>query len=161
MKTYIYFHHQEIFFPLQPLIDCSHQGTCGEDCEFWEKEINWNAIPLSQEEIIQGLLEYGAWKVDELDENPVLTRQRFLWIIAGDWQDSIGEQYLAIESCRDGILEIIPFDDDEPLDLEKMLIEKWGQWVGGNSHYAAIYTDGRMPDSGVVWESMEFGGIAG
>lgn len=161
MKTYVYFHHQEILFPLQPLIDCHHQGQCDEDCAKWEKEIDWNTIPLTQEEIIQGLLEYGAWEVDELDKDPELTRQRFLWVIAGDWQEMIENQYLAIESCRDGILEIIPIDDDEPLDLGTLLTEKWGEWIGGNSHYAAIYTDGRLPDSVAVWDSMEFGGIAG
>ncbi len=79
------------------------------------------------------------------------------------------DQYLHITECRSGESDIIPIGPNTKLDIEK-LVKKWakdkfcgelrldGDLMPGleGDFYAAIYTDGRSPDSGVVWDSGGF-----
>lgn len=80
------------------------------------------------------------------------------------------DQYLRIYSRRDGETFIMPIADDEPFDIDT-LIHKWVKDRYGDDdhnvhisrpvrglceHDAAIITDGRPPDSCIVWSSAEF-----
>ncbi len=74
------------------------------------------------------------------------------------------EQYLLVSFETDGRHDAYGFDANTPMDLEAMLqavFEQDGLTVeterqSGGSNYAAIITDGRTPDSVVVWESCDF-----
>jgi hypothetical protein len=80
------------------------------------------------------------------------------------------DQYLRVYSRRDGETFIMPIAENEPLDIDA-LIHKWvkdrygdddhnvhvSRTVRGLREYdAAIITDGRPPDSCIVWSSAEF-----
>jgi len=79
------------------------------------------------------------------------------------------DQYLHITHCQSGETHIVPLDEDTPLDIDA-LVDKWieqtycgelerdGELTPGldGEYYAAIYTDGRSPESVVVWSSGGF-----
>jgi|SRR6185436_4998012 len=79
------------------------------------------------------------------------------------------DQYLFVEECASGQKYIVPISDETPLDLES-LIDSWisNQYGGefmrdgaimpklAGDYYATIITDGRPPDSVVVWQSGGF-----
>lgn len=80
------------------------------------------------------------------------------------------DQYLRVYSRRDGETFIMPIAEDEPLDIDT-LIQDWVKYRYGDDdhnvhisrpvrglceHDAAIITDGRPPDSCIVWSSAEF-----
>ena len=77
-------------------------------------------------------------------------------------QETGFQQYLLIDT--DYQVEAYGFDDNTQMDLESMLNEIYGMehdvalqrpsLCGPN--YAAIITDGRTPDSVIVWESADF-----
>ena len=87
VKTeYVSFNYGELKLPVSALEDCSHQGRCDEDCEYWVDEIDWDAQTMDANAIRKELSEYGAWDDAELlddDEN----RLRILWIAAGNYQE--------------------------------------------------------------------------
>ena len=72
------------------------------------------------------------------------------------------DQYLLIESDYGHSIEAYGFDDNEPMDLDAMLSEVYSDFnvstypQNGGTNYAAIITDNRSPDSGVVWTSCDF-----
>lgn len=77
--------------------------------------------------------------------------------------------YLHIEECRSGQTWIVPITGRMHLDLEKRT-DEWikAEFAGElkrdgrmmprlqGDYYAAIYTDGRPPDSAIVWTSGGF-----
>lgn len=81
------------------------------------------------------------------------------------------DQYLRVYNRRDGTTSIMPIADDEPLDIRPMIV-KWLKGVLGQDsdpkvdmhrpgyctceYDAAIITDGRPPDTCIVWKSVEF-----
>lgn len=79
------------------------------------------------------------------------------------------DQYLHVEECRSGETWILPFGDNDLLDL-KVNLEKWIENEFGGElaldgeimsrlqgdYYAKIITDNRPPDSVVVWQSGGF-----
>jgi hypothetical protein len=80
------------------------------------------------------------------------------------------DQYLRVYSRRDGETFIMPIAENQPLDIDA-LIHKWVKYrYGDDDHHvhisrpvrglreydAAIITDGRPPDSCIVWSSAEF-----
>lgn len=86
MKTYTaYFNWFTIELPLDAVIDCSHQGDCAEDVEYWTPRINIDASP---EQIRAELKEYGAWDADELADDEA-NRQRIVWFAACDLHESL------------------------------------------------------------------------
>lgn len=77
-----------------------------------------------------------------------------------DWSTAPYEQYLLVTDG--GETRAYPIADDEPLDLEAQLTALYPDCeleltraMGGPS-YAAIITDGRPPNSVVVWQSGDF-----
>jgi hypothetical protein len=79
------------------------------------------------------------------------------------------DQYLHVEECRSGETWIMPLRSNTKLNL-KRLIKRWVKREYGGElqldgepmprlsgdYYAKIITDGRPPDSVVVWTSGEF-----
>lgn len=71
------------------------------------------------------------------------------------------DQYLLVKECRSGETWIIPFGPDDTLDIRHN-VKKWIASDGelmpklSGDYYAAIITDGRPPDSVVVWQSGGF-----
>lgn len=78
------------------------------------------------------------------------------------------ETYLHIDECMTGEEWIVEIDEHDILDL-KILVKEWinVQFWGeleldgdlmkiGGRYYAAIYTDGRSPNSVIVWDSGGF-----
>ena len=74
------------------------------------------------------------------------------------------EQYLLIETDYGDRCEAYGIDEDTIMDLEALLNEVYSSEgfsvsmcrSACGSNYAAIITDGRTPDSVVVWESTDF-----
>jgi hypothetical protein len=74
------------------------------------------------------------------------------------------EQYLLIDTDYGDYSEIFGIDENTPLDLDAMLSQVYAEhglsvtteraMCGPN--YAAIITDGRSPDSVVVWTCADF-----
>lgn len=83
-------------------------------------------------------------------------------------QQKYPNQYLCVRDERSGQEWIMPITDSQPLDLTE-LFQQWveaefsgeldldsePQRVGGD-YWAQIITDGRPPDSVVVWDSGGF-----
>ena len=81
------------------------------------------------------------------------------------------DQYLRVCNNRTGETFIMEIADDEPLDIEALIL-KWFKREFGQDHEhvfefhksnfgasqydAAIITDGRPPDTCIVWTSAEF-----
>ena len=79
------------------------------------------------------------------------------------------EQYLHVTECRSGEAWIVPLRGNATLDLKRQ-VKRWiASEFGGElridgelmpridgDYYAQIITDGRAPDSGVVWSSGGF-----
>jgi len=72
------------------------------------------------------------------------------------------DQYLLIDSDNGFNCEAYAFDDQTPMDIETMLQEVYSEHevslspAMGGPNYAAIITDGRTPDSVVVWQHTDF-----
>lgn len=79
------------------------------------------------------------------------------------------DQYLHVEECRSGQTWIVPISPRAHLDLEKR-VKQWirSEYCGelrldgdimprlSGDYYAKLITDGRPPDSAVVWSSGGF-----
>jgi len=63
--VWCYFHHSEFNVPLECAQDLSAQGSVDDAADYWAKEI---PLDFSREVKIKGLLEYGAWNREELEE---------------------------------------------------------------------------------------------
>jgi hypothetical protein len=72
----------------ETVLDCSHQGRCDEDVEYWQGKLNLN---LNRELMIKELKEYGAWSLNELnalDDDEL--EQKIIWIAACNIKDEEG-----------------------------------------------------------------------
>jgi len=82
MLTYI-----KLILPLEAIKDCSHQGQCDTEVEYWQEKLK---LDLDRENMIKELLEYGAWTETELKEHSNTDlEQKIIWIsacnIVEDW----------------------------------------------------------------------------
>ena len=71
------------------------------------------------------------------------------------------EQYLYLETDGGARCEAWGIDDNTPMDLEMLLTRIYGYSIdiepeAGGRDYAAIITNGRAPNSSVVWQSCNF-----
>jgi hypothetical protein len=79
-----------------------------------------------------------------------------------DYDTAPFETYLLIESDNGHNREAYGIDDDTPLDLGQLLRAAFPDVnvsicpQNGGENYAAIITDGRPPNSAVVWTSCDF-----
>jgi hypothetical protein len=84
----VYYNSIEVSLPIELLEDCHHQGECYEDCERWGEEVEKELQSISDKDLVNHLLEYGAWEEEEL-QNRKENLIKFLWIAAGDYQDGL------------------------------------------------------------------------
>lgn len=84
MKTAC-FNRFEIELPDACVTDCSHQGPCDEDVEFWFLKLDTSKFP-SADAIACELREYGAWDDNELMDADANLR-RLIWLAAGNIRD--------------------------------------------------------------------------
>ena len=84
---YAIFNRFEIDLPEECVKDCSHQGRCDEDVEYWQTKLNLN---LNRSDMIKELSEYGAWENNELEalSNDEL-EQKIVWIGACNISDDL------------------------------------------------------------------------
>jgi hypothetical protein len=80
----------ELDLPEELLLECHHQGQCDVDCAYWAEQIDWTQQP-PHEELVKALAEYGAWSDEELAVFQD-TRERVLWLAAGQYQDELMEE---------------------------------------------------------------------
>lgn len=76
------FNRFEFEMPEESIRDCSHQGACDEDVEFWAKKIQ-RPNDITPEKLAKELKEYGAWDDTELSDDDANWR-RIIWIAAGN-----------------------------------------------------------------------------
>lgn len=77
----------EFKLPLEAIKDCSHQGRCDEEVEYWEGQIE---IPSTREHWIETLKGYGAWMMKDLREmDDEDLRQKLIWIAACDLREEL------------------------------------------------------------------------
>ena len=79
-----------------------------------------------------------------------------------DSEHAIGPyaQYLFVTNDKEGTESVMEIDDDEPLDLEALIV-KWIQREYGDNktcgdYYASIITDWNPKDTAVIWEGAYF-----
>ena len=68
--------------PDDAVADCSHQGQCDEDVEYWSARID-RPETITPEALAAELREYGAWDQDELADDAANWR-RIIWLAAGN-----------------------------------------------------------------------------
>ncbi len=68
--------------PSEAVTDCSHQGECGPDVEFWAPRVQRPA-ECTADALRAELREYGAWDDDQLADDMV-NWERIVWIAAGN-----------------------------------------------------------------------------
>ncbi len=82
---YAYFTRFCITMPSQAVSDCHHQGACDDDVAFWEPKI---PVFACDTDIIDELLEYGAWERKELESlSTEELREKIIWLAAGNIQE--------------------------------------------------------------------------
>jgi len=83
--TYAGFNNFELEIPKEAVADCSHQGQCDEDVDFWAPRIT-RPESITPELLRRELKGYGAWDEDELmnDED---NWKRIIWLAAGQIKD--------------------------------------------------------------------------
>ena len=86
MKT-AFFERFELALPDQAVADCSHQGACDDDVEYWARKLERPAA-LTAEAVAAELREYGAWDDEELADDEANWR-RIIWIAAGNIREEI------------------------------------------------------------------------
>jgi hypothetical protein len=79
------FNRFEFEIPAEAVRDCSHQGACDQDVDYWHSKISLSHI--SDAELAEELREYGAWDAVELADREA-NEKRIIWIAAGDIQES-------------------------------------------------------------------------
>lgn len=72
-----YFNRFELTLPGAAVPDCSHQGQCDEDVEYWAGKIERPA-EITPEKLAAELKEYGAWDSEELADDAA-NWQRLIW----------------------------------------------------------------------------------
>lgn len=83
MKTATaYFNRFALELPLGAVEDCSHQGQCDDDVEFWANKLI-RPETLTPELLAAELKEYGAWDAEELSDDDANWR-RIVWLAAGN-----------------------------------------------------------------------------
>jgi hypothetical protein len=75
---YAYFNHLTFQLPIEAIYDCSHQGQCFPEVEFWQGQLNLN---LDKDAMISELKEYGAWE-NLHDMSHEELEQKIIWIAA-------------------------------------------------------------------------------
>ena len=83
MKTAL-FNRFNLDLPDLAVDDCSHQGPCDKDVDYWHLQVSFNHI--TDDDLLNELREYGAWEIDELLERET-NEKRLLWIAAGNLKE--------------------------------------------------------------------------
>ena len=58
------FEYLDFELPYDCVMDCSHMGRCDDDVEYWQDKLKLN---LDRKSMIDELLLYGSWLIDELE----------------------------------------------------------------------------------------------
>lgn len=83
------FNQFEIEMPIECVKDCSHQGQCYDDVNFWTSRLN---IDIPRDKLTAELLEYGAWDKEELDAlDDQELHEKIVWIAACNLKDELKE----------------------------------------------------------------------
>jgi hypothetical protein len=84
-----YFTRFSLEMPAEAINDCSHQGPCDDDVDYWSPRI---ARPneITPEALRDELREYGAWDSEELLDDDA-NWQRLIWIAAGNIREEAAE----------------------------------------------------------------------
>ena len=80
--VWAYFNHKELQLPHECVTDCSAQGAVDDAVEHWQKELN---LGFDRQVMIEGLLEFGAWdeqELNELDDDEL--EQKVIWTSCPD-----------------------------------------------------------------------------
>ena len=85
-----YFNRFAIEMPLGAVEDCSHQGECDEDVDYWATRIT-RPDEVTAEALRLELKEYGSWDAEELS-NDRDNWQRIIWLAAGNLREEQREQ---------------------------------------------------------------------
>lgn len=67
--------------------DCSHQGSCDDDCQYWKDYFEMN-----EADAVKYLKSFGNWDDEELQDHDD-NMMRIVWIMACDLREN-GEAYL-------------------------------------------------------------------
>lgn len=94
-----YFNRFELTLPRECAKDCSHQGPCDEDVEYWYLKLHESIWP-NVDAVKCELKEYGAWSADELN-SPHENNRRLLWLAVGQ----INEAEPCEHSGTDGTID--------------------------------------------------------
>ena len=84
----------ELTLTPEQIADCSHQGVCNADVEYWASRIP-ELLTIPADAIRSCLQGYGAWDSEELQDDEQ-NRRRLLWIAAGYCMDT-GEHSFCVE----------------------------------------------------------------
>lgn len=91
-KYWTNFNYVEFELPIEAVKDCSHQGECYEDAEYWQKTLN---LGLNRSDMIKELLQYGAWEIEELNELPHEELEiKLIWLAANDINEELHNKEL-------------------------------------------------------------------
>ena len=77
-----FFDRFSIEIPVEAIGDCSHQGACDEDVEFWQRMMaraEMDISEISDEDLVAELTDTGGadcWDLSDRDDN----EQRIIWI---------------------------------------------------------------------------------
>jgi hypothetical protein len=86
--VYAYFYHREFELPLECVEDIAQPGANDEAVAYWQPRIALNYW--TQAEIVNGLLEYGAWDREELEALTLNElEEKLLWLAAHDAAESM------------------------------------------------------------------------
>jgi hypothetical protein len=87
VHTACFNHLGSLDLPEDCVFDCSHQGPCDADVEYWQPKLN---LQLDRDGMLAELAEYGAWEDDELaSKTDAELEQIVIWIAAGNIRDEL------------------------------------------------------------------------
>jgi hypothetical protein len=82
LKQTAFFNRFVILMPVDCVNDCSHQGQCDDDVEYWTPKLK---LRLSPADMIEELKEYGTWDTEELSNmTDHQLKMKLVWIGANN-----------------------------------------------------------------------------
>ena len=81
-----YFERFDIEIPVEAIGDCSHQGACDKDVDFWQRSGEIDFSEISDSDLVEELTDTGGadlWDLSDRDDN----EQRILWIACCDLKE--------------------------------------------------------------------------
>lgn len=81
-----YFNRFSVQLPCDCIAECSHQGQCDDDVEYWAKKIE-RPDSATPEVIAAELKEYGAWDAEQLADDKA-NWERIVWLAACDLKEN-------------------------------------------------------------------------